>query len=118
LNFGRPGTRIKNQMVSSTDRMTKSLFSRQEVIELLSQLKDIHTKYPPEFLSARRRTFLFLAAQLAAARSIPGSRKKQWGFLITQEPIAIIMKALIVVFVAFLIAFLAHAIASGNINFE
>ena len=105
-------------MVLSTDRMTKFLFSRQDVIGLLSQLKNIRAKYPPEVLSARRKDFLFLAAQLGAARTIADSKRKQWVYLFTQEPISIIIKALIIIFVAFLVAFLANSIAAGNIDFK
>lgn len=75
-------------------------------------------EYHPELLAARRMAYLMLAAQLSATRSVVDSRRKQWVTSIVQEPISTIIKALIIVFVAFLVAFLARAIATGNLNFE
>ena len=97
--------------------MTKYLFSRQEVIKLLSQLRMIRIEYPPDLLSARRRAYIMLAAQLSATRSVVDSRRKQWVTAIVQEPVSTIIKALIIVFVAFLVAFLARAIATDNVHF-
>jgi len=97
--------------------MTNYLFSKQEVIKLLSQLRKFRAEYPPELLAARRKLYLDLATQLAATRITVNARRKQWVSLIMREPGSTVIKVLIVVFVAFLIAFVAHAIATGNISF-
>jgi len=94
--------------------MTRNLFSRQKVIQLLSQLKSMRPEYPPELFAAQRRTFLFVAAQLAEKRSNEASMGEQWIFSLIQEPVSTIVKALIVILFGFLLAFLAYSIASGS----
>ena len=96
--------------------MTNHLFSKQDVIKLLSQLRNIRAEYPPELLAARRRIYLSLAAQLAATRNTIDSRRKQVVSAMVQE--SIIIKVLLVILVAFLIAFVAYSITSGNLDFE
>ena len=97
--------------------MTNHLISKQEVIKLLSQLSKIRAEYPPELLAARRRIYLSLAAQLAATRSTVNTRRKQWVFSIMHEPGSTVIRVLIVVFTAFLIAFIAYSITTGNLDF-
>ena len=97
--------------------MTNHIIPKQEVIKLLSQFGKIRAEYPPELLATRRRIYLSLAAQLAATRNTVNARRKQWVFSIMQEPDSTIIKVLIVIFVAFLIAFMAHAVATGNVDF-
>ena len=98
--------------------MTNHLFSKQDVIELLSLLRNIRTEYPPDLLATRRRIYLSLVAQLAATRETIPSRRRQWIASILQQPDSTIIKILIVVFVVFLITFMAHAIATDNLNFR
>jgi hypothetical protein len=97
--------------------MTNHLFSKQDVIELLSLIRNIRTEYPSDLLAARRRIYLGLAAQLAATQNTIPSKRSQWLSLILQEPASTITKILIVVFAVFLIAFMAHAIATGSLDF-
>jgi hypothetical protein len=94
-------------------------FSPQQVVYLLTQLKDIHTnRYPPELLAARRRIYLSLVMQLTLTRDTVNTRRKQFMYSIVREPMSTIIKALALVFIAFLIAFVAHSVATGNVNFE
>jgi len=97
--------------------MTNYRFSKQEVIKLLSQLKKLRVEYPPELLITRRRLYLSMAAQVAATRIAVDIKKKQWIYSIMHEPGSIVIKVLIVVFVAFLIAFVAHELATGHVSF-
>jgi hypothetical protein len=97
--------------------MSQYRFSKQEVIKLLSQLKELRVEYPPELLAARRKVYLGLARQLVITRSAVDDRKNQFLSSIEREPIAVIVKVLIVVFVAFLLAFIAHSITTGNADF-
>ena len=96
--------------------MTQYRFSKQEVIELLSQLGKLRVEYPPELLAARRKLYLNLTGQLAATRIAVGDRKNQFPSSIEREPISVVVKVLIAVFIAFLIAFVAHSIATGNVD--
>ena len=95
--------------------MTNHLFSKQDVIKLLSQLRNIRAEYPPELLATRRRIYLSLAAQLAATRNTIDSRRKQVVSAMVQE--STIIKVLLAILVAFLIAFGAYSITTGNVNF-
>jgi hypothetical protein len=96
--------------------MIKYQFSRQDVIRLLTQLRKINVKYPPDLLAARRRLYLNLAAQLAVTRIAATTKKQQLLFSIEREPGSIVIRALILIFIAFLVAFIAHSIATGNID--
>ena len=95
--------------------MTNIIFSKQEVIELLSQLRKVRAKYPPELLAARRKIYLSLAAQLAATRSAINARRKQLAISIVRK--STIIKVLLAVLVAFLIAFVLNFIITGSENF-
>jgi len=97
--------------------MSNYQFSKQDVIRLLSQLRKIRMEYPPELLAARRKLYLNLIAQLAATHVAVTAKRKQLVSSIVREPDSTVIKVLIVVFVAFLIAFVAHTIANGNVNF-
>lgn len=98
--------------------MTNCRFSKQEVVTLLPQLKELRTEYPPELLAAQRESYLDMVAQMAAKCSVANPGKQQWRYSIMREPGSTVVKALIVVFTAFLIAFVAHSIATDNVNFE
>jgi hypothetical protein len=91
--------------------------SKQEIITLLSRLEQIRTDYPPDLLAARRRLYLGMVAQVAATHIITGSYWKRWISAIEREPGSIVTKALIIIFIALLIAFVAHAFATGNLYF-
>ena len=95
--------------------MTNHIISNQEVVKLLSQLGKIRAKYPPELLAARRRIYLSLAAQLAATKSTIDSRRKQMVSVVVRE--TTIIKVLLVILVAFLIAFAAYSITTSNVDF-
>ena len=97
-------------------RMT-NYFSSQQVIQLLAQLKDTQLEYPPELLATQRKIYLSLAMQQAITRASVDARKGQFAASIVREPMSTIVKVLILVFIAYLIAFVAHAIAIGNVNF-
>jgi len=97
--------------------MTNHIISNQEVVKLLSQLGKIRAKYPPELLAARRRIYLSLAAQWTATRNAVSTRKKQFAFLTMQVPASTVIRGLVVIFVAFLITFMIHAMATGNLDF-
>ena len=99
-------------------RMANRLFSKQEVIKLLSQFGKLRVEYPPELLVARRRLFVNMAAQVAATRAAVDSGRKRWLFSIVHEPGSTVIKVLIAVFVAFLIAFVVHFVVNGEVNFE
>jgi hypothetical protein len=98
-------------------RMVQHQFSKQEVIKLLSQLRKLRVKYPPELLIARRRLYLNLAAQLVATHITVDDRINQLLPLIGRDPVSVVVNVLVMVFVAFLIAFIAHSIAIGNVDF-
>jgi hypothetical protein len=98
-------------------RMT-NYFSSQQVIQLLVQLKDIYTEYPPEMLATRRKIFLGLVMQLAITNASVEARKGQFAASIVREPMSTIVKVLMLVFIAYLIAFVLHSIAIGSVNFE
>jgi len=91
-------------------------FSKQELETLLTQLRIVRVKYPPELLTARRRLYLGIAAQVAAPRASVDIKWKRWISSIMREPGSTIIKVLIAIFVAFLIAYTAHAIATGNVD--
>ena len=97
--------------------MTNHIFSKQEVIELLSQLREIRAEYPPELLAARRRIYLSLGAQHAVTRITVNIRRKLFVSSIVHEPGSTVIKALIIVFVAFLVAFVLYSITTGNVDF-
>lgn len=97
--------------------MTNYLFSEQEVTELLSQLVRLRVKYPPELLATRRTLYLGWIAQMIATRISVNAGRDRWTASILREPGSTVVKVLIIIFVAFLIAFVAHAIATGNVNF-
>ena len=99
-------------------RMTDYRFSKQEVVRLLPRLKELPVEYPPELLAAQRESYLDMAVQLAATKSVVKPKRRQRRYSIMREPGSTVIKALIVVFTAFLIAFVAHSIATGNVNFE
>ena len=98
--------------------MTNYRFSKQEVVKLLPQLRELSVEYPPELLAAQRESYLDMAVQLAATRSAVDNRRHQRRYSIMHEPSSMVVKALVVVFTAFLIAFVAYSIATGNVNFE
>jgi hypothetical protein len=118
IGFGRLNTRLKINQQHQLARMTNYRFSKQEVVKLLPQLKELSVDYPPELLAAQRESYLDMVIRLAAARSTVKPRRQQWRYSIMREPGSMVIKALIVVFTAFLIAFVAHSIATGNVNFE
>ncbi len=89
-------------------------FSKQELETLLTQLRIVRVKYPPELLTARRRLYLGMAAQVADPRTSVDTKWKQWISSIMREPGSTVIKVLIAIFVAFLIAYTAHTIAIGN----
>jgi hypothetical protein len=98
--------------------MEQRQFSSQEVIRLLSQLNELRGEYPPDLLDARRRFYLGQSAQLIAARiETDGRKKDQMLFSVEREPISVIVKALIAVFVALLVAFVIHSTTTGNVDF-
>lgn len=97
-------------------RMANYLLSKQDVINLLSQLGKVHIKYPPELLAARRKLYLDLAAQLAVTRDAVAAKRKQLISSTLRDPDSVVVGVLIVLFAAFLIAFVAHAIAAGEVN--
>ena len=98
--------------------MENNQFSKQELETLLSQLRYLSVGYPPNLLAARRRLYLGMAAQVASTHASVETRRKQWIYSILREPGATIVKVLIVIFAAFLISYVAHAIATGNIDFR
>lgn len=98
--------------------MTNYRFSKQEVVKLMSQLRELSVEYPPELLATQRKSYLDMIVQLAAIRSAVNTRRQQRRYSIMREPGSMVIKALIVVFTAFLIAFVAHSIVTGNVNFE
>ena len=98
--------------------MTSYRFSKQEVVELLPQLKKPHAQYPPEMLAAQRKLYLDTARRLAKTRSMVNTQRQQWRYSIMHEATSMIVKALIVLFAGFLIAFVVHSIVTGNVNFE
>jgi hypothetical protein len=96
--------------------MIQQQFSEQDIIRLLSQLRKFRVEYPSELLAAQRRLYLSLAAQLIATHITIEDSENQFLSSIKRDPISVIVKVLIVVFVAFLIAFIAHSIAIGNVD--
>jgi hypothetical protein len=98
--------------------MTNHQFSKQEVITLLAQLGKLRVEYPPDLIAAQRRLYLGWVAQVVATRVDVNARRNHWASSILHEPSSTVIKVLIVVFVAFLLAFVAHAIAIGSVNFE
>ena len=99
-------------------RMANNFFSKQEVIKLLSQIRMIRAEYPLDLLTARRRLYLGMAAQIAATRASVDNKWKQWISSIVREPSSTVIKALVVFFVVFLIAFVVHSLATGNLAFR
>ena len=97
--------------------MTNYQFSKQEVITLLAQLRKLRVEYPSDLLAARRKLFLSWVAQVVATRIDVKAKRNHWASSILHEPSSTVIKVLIVVFVAFLLAFVAHAIAIGSVNF-
>jgi hypothetical protein len=98
--------------------MTSYRFSKQEVVELLPQLKEPCEQYPPEMLAAQRELFLDAAVRLVKTRSAVNTNRRQRRYSIMHEATSMIVKALIVIFAGFLIAFVVHSIVTGNANFE
>ena len=98
--------------------MTNYRFSNQEVVKLLPQLRELQMEYPPKLFIAQRKSYLDMVAQLATTRNAANTRRQQRRYSIMREPSSMVIKALIVVFTAFLIAFVAYSIATGNVNFE
>ena len=98
--------------------MTNYQFSKQEVVELLPRLQEPREQYPPEKLAAQREFYLGAAIQLAKTRSTVNISRQQRRYSIMHEATSMIVKALIVIFAGFLIAFVVHSIATGNANFE
>ena len=98
--------------------MTSYRFSKQELVELLPQLKEPREQYPPEMLAAQRELYLDTAVQLAKTRSAVNTSRRQRRYSIMYETTSMIVKALIVIFAGFLIAFVVHSIVTGNVNFE
>ena len=98
--------------------MTNYHFSKREVIELLPQLQEPPEQYPPEKLAAQRELYLGTAVQLAKTRNTLNTSRQQWRYSIMHEATSMIVKALIVIFAGFLIAFVVHSIATGNANFD
>ena len=98
--------------------MTNYRFSKQEVVRMLPQLRELNAEYPPELLAAQRELYLGMVIQLTVNRNAVDTGKQQRRYSIMREPGSMVIKALIVVFVAFLIAFVAHSIATGNVNFD
>ena len=98
--------------------MKEYRFSKQEVAKLLPQLRELSMEYPPELLAAQREIYLGMVIQLTAARDAVHPRRQKWSYSIMREPGSMVIKALIVVFTAFLIAFVAYSIATGNVNLE
>lgn len=92
--------------------------SQHEVVKLMPQLRELQVEYPPELLAAQRESYLGMVARLVATRNAAITRRQQWRFSTMREPSSMVIKALIVIFTAFLIAYVAHAIATGNVNFE
>jgi hypothetical protein len=101
----------------SVSRMEQRKLSTQEVIRLLSQLNELRGEYPPDLLAARRKVYLSIAKQLVVTHIAVDDRKNQFLSSIEREPIAVVVKALIAVFVAFLIAYIAHSLATGIVDF-
>ena len=95
--------------------MTNHIISNQEIIKLLSQFNKIRVGYPPELMAARRRIYLGLAAQLAATKRTIDSRRKQMVSVVLRE--TTIIKVLLAILVAFLIAFAAYSITTSNVDF-
>ena len=91
--------------------------SKQEVAKLLPQLRELQVEYPPELLAAQRESYLDMVARLVTTRNTANTRRQQWRFSTMREPSSMVIKALIVIFTAFLIAYAAHAIVTGNVNF-
>jgi hypothetical protein len=98
--------------------MTNYRFSKQEVVELLPQLQEPREQYPPEKLAARRELYLGTAVQLAKTRNTLNTSRQQRRYSIMHEATSMIVKALIIIFVGFLIAFVVHSIVTGNVHFE
>jgi len=98
--------------------MTNYQLSEQEVVKLLPQLRELQVEYPPELLAAQRKSYLDMAAYLVATRNPANTSRQERRFSTMREPSSMVIKALIVIFTAFLIAYVAHAIATGNVNFE
>ena len=98
--------------------MTSYRFSKQEVVELLPQLKEPCEQYPPKMLAAQRELYLDTARRLAKTRSMVNTQRQQWRYSIMHEASSIVVKVLIVIFAGFLIAFVIHSIVTGNVNFE
>ena len=96
--------------------MTNHLFSTQDVTELLSLLRKAPAEYPPDLLTTRRGAYLSMVTQLTVTQDTINTRRGQWLSSILHEPASMIIKVLIVVFVLFLIAFTAHAIATGSLD--
>ena len=85
---------------------------------MLTRLRELRVGYPPDLLVARRRLFLSMASQVVATRVAVDIKKKQWIYLILQEPSLTVIRVLIAVFIAFLIAFMAHELVTDNVNFQ
>jgi hypothetical protein len=98
--------------------MTNYQLSKQEVVKLLPQLRVLQVEYPPELLAAQRKSYLDMVAQLATTYNPVNTRRQERRYSTMHEPGSIVIKALIVVFTAFLIAFVVYSIVTGNINFE
>ena len=84
----------------------------------MPQLKEPCEQYPPKMLAAQRELYLDTAVQLAKTRSMVNTSKQQRRYSIMHEATSMIVKALIVLFAGFLIAFVVHSIVTGNVNFE
>jgi len=72
--------------------------------------------YPPDLLATRRRLYLSLAAQTAVSRIVFIPKRQQLVASILNEPGSAVIKALIVIIVAFLVAYVAYSMANGNID--
>ena len=84
----------------------------------MPQLKEPREQYPPEMLVAQRELYLDTAVRLAKTRSMVNTQRQQWRYSTMHESSSMVVKALIVIFVGFLIAFVVHSIVTGNVNFE
>ena len=87
-------------------------------MRLLTQLGKFRVGYPSELLAARRRLFLSMAAQMVATRVAVDIKKRQWVSSLLQEPGLTVIRVLIAIFIAFLIAFVAHELVTGNVNIQ
>ena len=97
--------------------MENNQFSNQEIVTLLAQLRKLRVEYPPDLLVAQRKRYLGTAAQVTATRITVDTKWKQWISSIMREPGSTMIKVLIVILVSYLIAFVAHAFATGNLDF-